>query len=60
MSVAIAVDSGEQREILGCAENLSVATVDVAPDGTVFVLANDVGDEGTDFVAPGSRALRPR
>lgn len=51
--VAIAVDSGEQREILGCAENLSVATVDVAPDGTVFVLANDVGDEGTDFVAPG-------
>ncbi len=51
--VAIAVDSGEQREILGRAENLSVASVDVAPDGTVFLLANDVGDEGADFVAPG-------
>ncbi|KLD29261.1 peptidase S9, partial [Xanthomonas perforans] len=24
-----------------------------APDGAVFVLANDVGDEGIDFVAPG-------
>ena len=51
--VAIAIDSGEQREVLSTAENLSVATVDVAPDGAVFLLANDVGDEGTDFVAPG-------
>ncbi|MDT0118176.1 S9 family peptidase [Microbacterium sp. PRF11] len=51
--VAISVDSGEQREVLSVAENLSVATVDVAPDGAVFVLANDVGDDGTDFVAPG-------
>ncbi len=51
--VAVAVDSGEQREVLSSSENLSVATVDVAPDGAVFVLANDVGDEGIDFVAPG-------
>ena len=51
--VAISADSGEQREVLGSTENLSVATVDVAPDGAVFALANDVGDEGTDFVAPG-------
>ncbi|WP_295837549.1 S9 family peptidase [uncultured Microbacterium sp.] len=51
--VAVAVDSGDRREVLGTAENLSVAAVEVAPDGVVFVLANDVGDEGTDFVAPG-------
>ncbi len=51
--VAVAVDSGEQREVLSSSENLSVTTVDVAPDGAVFALANDVGDEGIDFVAPG-------
>lgn len=51
--VAIAVDGGVQREVLGTAENLSIASVDVAPDGTVFALANDVGEGGVDFVAPG-------
>ncbi len=51
--VAIAVDGGVQREVLGTAENLSIASVGVAPDGTVFVLANDVGEGGVDFVAPG-------
>ncbi|WP_295788056.1 S9 family peptidase [uncultured Microbacterium sp.] len=51
--VAIAVDGGAQREVLAATENLSVSSIDVAPDGAVFVLANDVGDEGLDFVAPG-------
>lgn len=51
--VAVAVDSGEQREVLGTAENLSVSEVSVAPDGAVFVLAHDVGESGADFVAPG-------
>lgn len=51
--MAIAVDGGEQREVLSRAANLSVSAVDVAPDGAVFLLANDVGETGTDFVAPG-------
>lgn len=51
--VAVSVDGGAQREVLSTAANLSVSSVDVAPDGTVFALANDVGDDGVDFVAPG-------
>ncbi|MEV7758200.1 S9 family peptidase [Microbacterium sp. NPDC089180] len=51
--VAIAVDGGVQREVLGIAENLSVSAVQTAPDGTVFLLAHDVGGSGVDFVAPG-------
>ncbi|MCI9858001.1 S9 family peptidase [Microbacterium proteolyticum] len=49
--VAVTIDGGAQREVLS--EDLSISEVAVAPDGAVFVLANDVGSEGTDFVAPG-------
>ncbi|MEV8238645.1 S9 family peptidase [Microbacterium testaceum] len=51
--VAVAVDGSGEREVLGRDADLSIAEVAVAPDGTVFVLANDVGPEGLDFVAPG-------
>lgn len=51
--VALAVETGAAREILPAAANLSVSSVDVAPDGAVFLLANDVGPSGLDFVAPG-------
>ncbi|MFJ4038757.1 prolyl oligopeptidase family serine peptidase [Microbacterium sp. NPDC090007] len=51
--IAIGVDGAAQREILGASANLSIAEVEVAPDGAVFVLAHDVGDGGIDFVAPG-------
>lgn len=51
--VAIAVDGGSEREVLGTGADLSISEVATAPDGTVFVLANDVGAEGVDFVAPG-------
>lgn len=51
--VAIAVDGGSEREVVGTDADLSISEVATAPDGTVFVLANDVGAEGVDFVAPG-------
>lgn len=50
---AVSVDDGSMREVLSTGANLSVTAVQAAPDGTVFLLANDVGDAGTDFVAPG-------
>ncbi|KTR96795.1 peptidase S9 [Microbacterium testaceum] len=51
--VAVSVDGGAEREVLGRDADLSISEVATAPDGTVFVLANDVGPEGVDFVAPG-------
>lgn len=51
--VAVSVEDGSRREVLSIGANLSVTAVHAAPDGTVFLLANDVGDAGTDFVAPG-------
>lgn len=51
--VAVSVADGAEREVLGTAADLSISEVAVAPDGTVFTLANDVGPEGVDFVAPG-------
>ncbi len=51
--VAVSVEDGAEREVLGREADLSIAEVATAPDGTVFVLANDVGAEGVDFVAPG-------
>ncbi|KZE32612.1 S9 family peptidase [Microbacterium sp. T32] len=52
--VAVAVDGGVQREVLGTAANLSIDEVGVAPDGAIFLRGNDVGDSGLDFVAPGT------
>lgn len=51
--VAISAADGSAREVMGAAVNLSVSDVAVADDGTVFLLANDVGPRGIDFVAPG-------
>lgn len=51
--MAVSVDGDTPREVLGIDANLSLSEAVVAPDGTVFVLANDVGPEGVDFVAPG-------
>ncbi len=51
--VAVSVDGGAPREVLGSHAGLSVDEVFVAPDGTVALLAADVGHEGIDFVAPG-------
>jgi dipeptidyl aminopeptidase/acylaminoacyl peptidase len=52
--VAYAADGGGDREILGVDAHLSIDEVGVADDGTVFLLAADVGPEGVDFVAPGT------
>jgi len=51
--VAVSVDGGAQRDVLNTSADLSISEVAVAADGTVFLLANDVGPEGVDFVAPG-------
>ena len=51
--VAIAVDGGAEREILGTGANLSVNEIAVLPDGEVALLASDAGAGGIDFVAPG-------
>jgi dipeptidyl aminopeptidase/acylaminoacyl peptidase len=52
--VAVTVDGGVQREMLGTSANLAIDEVAVAPDGAIFVRGNDVGDSGVDFVAPGT------
>lgn len=51
--VAFAVDGSGRREVLGLEAELSVLSLDVAPDGAVALLAHEVGAEGIDFVAPG-------
>ncbi|KAA9150992.1 S9 family peptidase [Microbacterium lushaniae] len=51
--VAVTVHDGSTREVVGTTANLDVNDVAVADDGTVFLLANDVGPRGLDFVAPG-------
>ncbi|MDF2555046.1 MAG: dipeptidyl aminopeptidase/acylaminoacyl-peptidase [Microbacterium sp.] len=49
--VAIAVDGSGERELLSADAGLSLSALDVADDGTIALLANEVGD-GVDFVAP--------
>ncbi|GAB2700557.1 dipeptidyl aminopeptidase/acylaminoacyl peptidase [Microbacterium marinum] len=51
--IAVSVDSGAVRDVLSTAARLSVSEVAIAADGTVALLASDVGPSGTDFVAPG-------
>ncbi|QCR19205.1 S9 family peptidase [Agrococcus sp. SGAir0287] len=48
--VAIRVDGGEERELLGIDANLSVAQI-VADAHGVWAIAQDVGESGIDFVA---------
>ena len=50
--VAVRVDGGGQREVLGTVANLSVDDIHVAADGTIAFLAADMGSTGTDFIAP--------
>ncbi|GAA1988325.1 S9 family peptidase [Microbacterium pumilum] len=52
--VAIRVDGSGQREVVGRGANLSIGEAVVAADGTIAFLADDVGAEGIDFIAPGS------
>lgn len=52
--VAVSVDGGAERELLGTAAHLSIDEVAVAPDGAIFLRGNDVGESGVDFVAPGT------
>lgn len=50
--VAVAVDGSGEREVLSADAGLSLSGFDVADDGTIALLADEVG-EGVDFVAPG-------
>lgn len=50
--VAIAVDGSGTREMLSREANLSVNDIVVAPDGAVALLAETVGADGVDFIAP--------
>ncbi|MGZ8804444.1 MAG: S9 family peptidase, partial [Microbacterium sp.] len=51
--IAVRADGSGIRELLGRDANLSVAEAAVADDGTIALLASDVGPSGVDFVAPG-------
>ncbi|WP_431804958.1 S9 family peptidase [Microbacterium sp. bgisy203] len=51
--VALAVDGSGAREVLSRDAHLSVGEIAVAGDGAIAFLANDVGADGVDFVAPG-------
>ena len=51
--VAVAADGSGVREVLGRDANLSISDVAVASDGSIAMLADDVGPEGIDFIAPG-------
>jgi dipeptidyl aminopeptidase/acylaminoacyl peptidase len=51
--VAVRADGSGEREVLGRDANLSIDELAVAADGTIAVLASDVGADGIDFVAPG-------
>ena len=51
--LAVRVDGAGERVVLDRDANLSISEVAVASDGTVALLASDVGPEGIDFIAPG-------
>lgn len=51
--LAVAVDGSGTREVIGRASGLSISDVAVAPDGLIAILADDVGPDGVDFIAPG-------
>jgi len=51
--IAVAVDGSGRREVVGRDRQLSIGDVAVARDGTIVLLASDVGAHGIDFVAPG-------
>ncbi|GAB3601805.1 S9 family peptidase [Microbacterium aureliae] len=52
--IALPVDGEAQpREVIGAHAGLGVQDVVVADDGTIALLAHDVGESGVDFIAPG-------
>ncbi|WP_375384418.1 S9 family peptidase [uncultured Microbacterium sp.] len=51
--IAVRVDGTGEREVLGREANLSVDDIAVAGDGTIAMLAADLGASGADFIAPG-------
>ncbi|KQZ84314.1 peptidase S9 [Microbacterium sp. Root166] len=51
--IAVSVDGSGQREVLGVDAGLSAAGIAVAGDGTIALLAHEVGEKGVDFIAPG-------
>ncbi|MDR7190083.1 dipeptidyl aminopeptidase/acylaminoacyl peptidase [Microbacterium sp. BE35] len=50
--IALAVDGSGQREVLGTDAGIAIYEAVVSPDGTIALLAHEVGD-GVDFIAPG-------
>ncbi|MCT9820186.1 S9 family peptidase [Microbacterium sp. W1N] len=50
--IAVPVDGGPVREVLGAQAGLAVDELIVTPDGTVAFLADGVGESRVDFVAP--------
>ncbi|GAA3208537.1 S9 family peptidase [Microbacterium terregens] len=48
--VAVRTDGSGERELIGRSAGLSISEVAVAADGTIALLAADVGDSGLDFV----------
>lgn len=51
--VAVSVDGSGSREVFGRDANLSISDIAVATDGSIAVLADNVGPEGVDFISPG-------
>ncbi len=51
--IAVKADGSGQREVLGVDAGLSAYGLDVAPDGTIALLAHGTGPDGIDFIAPG-------
>ena len=51
--VAVASDGSGERDIVSRDAGLSIGDVDVAPDGTIAILASDAGPDFIDFIAPG-------
>ncbi|WP_137843644.1 S9 family peptidase [Microbacterium sp. 2FI] len=50
--IAVAVDGSGSRDVLGADAGLSLVDIAVAEEGTIAVLAHEVG-AGVDFIAPG-------
>lgn len=49
--VAVAVNGSGEREVVGIDAGLSINDVAVADDGTIALLASEVGESGQDFIA---------
>ena len=50
--VAVGLDDGNESEVVGADARLTISDLAVCGDGTLALLAADVGERGVDFVAP--------